>query len=111
MSSLCVKPSSSAAVPTGYRTSVLSLCQLVPLYVSGHFRRGAMHGLGVYYWAQDKATYFGNWRENSQNGCGVKFYGNGGAAEQVERSSSKLNPVATHSLRKPPGFSTLAPMK
>ena len=43
----------------------------------GHFKRGAMHGLGVYYWANDKSSYFGNWRDNSQNGCGVKFYGNG----------------------------------
>lgn len=35
----------------------------------GHFRRGAMHGLGAYYWLQDKSTYFGNWEDNAQNGC------------------------------------------
>ena len=44
----------------------------------GHFRRGAMHGYGVYYWANDRATYFGKWDDNAQSGCGVKFYGNGG---------------------------------
>jgi hypothetical protein len=43
----------------------------------GHFRRGAMHGYGVYYWANDRSTYFGKWDENSQQGCGVKFYGSG----------------------------------
>ena len=49
----------------------------------GHFRRGAMHGFGVYYWANDRSSYFGNWRDNSQNGCGIKFY-SGGAVEYGE---------------------------
>ena len=43
----------------------------------GHFRRGAMHGFGAYYWSNDRSTYFGKWNDNSQSGCGVKFYGNG----------------------------------
>ena len=43
----------------------------------GHFQSGAMHGLGVYYWAKEQSTYFGYWNDNSQNGCGVKFYKNG----------------------------------
>ena len=43
----------------------------------GHFRRGAMHGYGVYYWKNDRSTYFGGWNDNAQTGCGVKFYGNG----------------------------------
>ena len=34
----------------------------------GHFRRGAMHGYGVYYWAHDRATYFGKWDDNAQSG-------------------------------------------
>ena len=33
----------------------------------GHFRRGAMHGYGVYYWANDRATYFGKWDDNAQS--------------------------------------------
>ena len=43
----------------------------------GGFRRGAMHGHGVYYWKNDGSTYFGEWDDNAQQGCGVKFYGNG----------------------------------
>ena len=49
----------------------------------GHFKWGMMHGYGVYYWANDRATYFGNWDNNSQSGCGVKFF-NSGAVEYGE---------------------------
>ena len=36
-----------------------------------------MHGFGVYTWAADDSTYYGEWQNNSQNGCGVKLYGSG----------------------------------
>lgn len=43
----------------------------------GQYFEGMMHGYGVYSWAQDDSTYFGEWNKNSQNGCGVKLYGSG----------------------------------
>ncbi|CEF99756.1 MORN motif [Ostreococcus tauri] len=38
---------------------------------------GVMHGYGVYTWSSDDSMYFGEWKNNSQNGCGVKLYGSG----------------------------------
>ena len=43
----------------------------------GQYSEGMMHGFGVYTWAADDSTYYGEWQNNSQNGCGVKLYGSG----------------------------------
>mmetsp|Transcript_1515 Transcript_1515/g.3318 ORF Transcript_1515/g.3318 Transcript_1515/m.3318 type:complete len:334 (-) Transcript_1515:1693-2694(-) len=43
----------------------------------GQYTEGMMHGHGVYTWTSDDSTYFGEWNNNSQSGCGVKLYGSG----------------------------------
>jgi len=43
----------------------------------GQYTEGMMHGHGVYTWTSEDSTYFGEWKDNSQNGCGVKLYGSG----------------------------------
>ena len=43
----------------------------------GMYTDGVMHGYGVYSWTSDDSTYFGEWKNNSQNGCGVKLYRSG----------------------------------
>ena len=47
----------------------------------GHFKRGAMHGYGVYRWSHTGDVYFGEWRNNAQHGCGVKFSGQDDGAD------------------------------
>ena len=39
----------------------------------GQYTEGMMHGHGVYTWTSDDSTYFGQWNNNSQSGCGVKL--------------------------------------
>ena len=50
----------------------------------GHFKRGAMHGYGVYRWDHTGDVYFGEWRNNAQHGCGIKFSGQDDGAEYGE---------------------------
>ena len=43
-----------------------------------------MHGYGVYRWDHTGDVYFGEWRNNAQHGCGIKFSGQDDGAEYGE---------------------------
>ena len=66
----------------------------------GQYSEGMMHGFGVYTWAADDSTYYGEWQNNSQNGCGVKLYGSGAleVGEELERAPGEKDRVTSRQL-------------